>query len=228
MPIRPRLCPLIFLIIFVCGDISYSQLKKPLDPIRANTNYTFEVHRGTRFTFHVDMDAASTIRAVQVFRGNEKSPFQTLSACDYGSPMQLFEGDEQLALVEHDDLDFDGYQDLKLLTLLNDHLGTKVFCVYLWSTKTSQFRYEKQLLIADPIPHTATRTITSHSEYQGGTFIDYTYKWRGTKLVLVAEDGTQDDAKHPECGPVHFSARLVNGNMRFDVDRSEDCSGGTH
>jgi hypothetical protein len=224
MPSRPRASLLLFIGILLCGDRAHSQLKKPLDPKMANTSYTFEVRPGLRFTFHVELDETSTIRAVTVFRENERTPFQTLPACDYTGRMQLFEGDEQTAIVEHGDLNFDGYQDVKLLTYLNDHLGKKIFCVYLWAGNTNHFRYEKQLLIADPIPHPETKSITSHSEYQGGTFADSTYEWRGTKLVLVAEDGTRDNVRYPECGPIHFSRRLVNGRILTTDEDSATCS----
>jgi hypothetical protein len=225
-----RSLPWMFLFIgtlFLSGT-AYAQSKKPLDPQRANTVYKFELHPGHRLTLRVRLDDKSTIKTVDVYRENEPTPFQTLPACAYGGPMQLFEGDEQLALVEHADMDFDGYQDIKILTYLNEHLGKKVFCIYVFSAKANQFRFEKQLLIADPIPHPETRQVTSHSEYFGGTFEDSTYEWHGSALVLIAQEGTRDNPKNPECGPVHFSTRLsVTGEMLTTEDDSI-CSQGRH
>lgn len=200
-----------------CGR-AYAQYKKPLDPERAHAVYTLEINPGHRVTLRVGLDDKSVIQTVYAYRDNEATPFQILPACDYGGPMQLFEGDEQLPLVQHADLNFDGYQDVLILTYLNDHLGKKLFCPYLWNAKAGQFRFEKQLLIADPLAHPETKQITSHSEYFGGTFEDSTYEWRGDTLVLVAQEGTRDNTQHPECGPVHFSNRLVNGKMLTTED----------
>lgn len=211
---------LLLLVGLSCCGRANSQYKRPLDPQLANTVYKFELNADNRLRLRVGLDDKSTIKAVYAYRDNEATPFQTLPACDYGGPMQLFEGDEQLPLVQHADLNFDGYQDVMILTYLNDHLGKKVFCPYLWDAKARQFRFEKQLLIADPIPHPETKQITSHSEYFGGTFEDSTYEWRGDTLVLVAREGTRDNTQHPECGPVHFSTRLVNGKIVTTEDDS--------
>lgn len=126
------------------------------------------------FSFKVEVDSTSTVTGVSVFHEGQRSPFQTLSSCNIDLPMQLLEGDEQLALVNHADFNFDGNEDLQLLQYVNDHLGKSLFCVYLWDDKTDHFRYEPQLFIADPIPHPETRTITSHNDYQGGPFTDST------------------------------------------------------
>src|SRR5712692_3393925 len=123
---------LLGLLLWCCT--AHSQLRQPLDPNLARTSYTFRVHPGIpRFTFQVEVDKTSTITGVSVFREGARSPFQTLLACNKDLPMQLLEGDEQLALVTQADLNFDGYEDVKLLQYTNDHLGKKLFCVYIWS-----------------------------------------------------------------------------------------------
>jgi len=139
--------------------------------------------------------------------------------------MQLLEGDEKLALVRHADFNFDGYEDLELLQYMNDHLGKSLFCVYLWDERTGRFRYEPQLFIADPVPHPETRTITSHSDYQGGPYTDSTYEWHGTKLVLLAGGGITYGSKDARCGFTSFYHRLVNGKMRTIVEKPTACSG---
>jgi hypothetical protein len=210
----------------VSGGLADSQLKKPLDPTVAQRKYSFRIRPGAEaLSFRVEVDSTSTVIGVSVFHEGQRGPFQTLSSCNKDLPMQLLEGDEQLALVKHADFNFDGNEDLQLLQYVNDHLGKSLFCVYLWDDKTGLFRYEPQLFIADPIPHPETRTITSHSDYQGGPFTDSTYQWRGTKLVLLAESGTSYGSKDPQCVFTNFCRKLVNGKMRTIAEKPTACSG---
>jgi hypothetical protein len=219
-------CALLIVGILVSRGTTESQLKKPLDPNLAQTNYSFQVRPGAdSLSLHVELDATSTVTGVSVFHEGQRIPFQTLSSCNKDLPMRLLEGDEKLALVMSADFNFDGYEDLKLLQYVNDHLGKSLFCVYLWDDKAGRFRYEPQLFIADPIPHPETRTITSHSDYQGGPFTDSTYEWHGTKLVLLAESGMTYGSKDAKCAFTNFCRKLVNGKMRTMVEKPTACSG---
>ena len=217
---------LLFVGILVSSGATDAQLKKPLDPNSAQTNYSFRVRSGAdAFYFHVAVDASSTLTGVSISHEGQRDPFQTLSSCSKDLPMQLLEGDEELALVRHADFNFDGYEDLELLQYVNDHLGKSLFCVYLWDERTGRFRYEPQLFIADPIPHPETRTVTSHSDYQGGPYTDSTYEWHSAKLALLAESGITYGSKDAQCGFTSFCQRLVNGKMRTIVEKPTACSG---
>jgi hypothetical protein len=210
------------------STIAHSQLKKKLDPKLARTRYSFSIHDGAPpLTFRVQVDDSSTITGVQVFEPSDAKVFQTLPTCDKNLPMQLYEGDEQLSLVEHADFNFDGYEDIELLQYVNDHLGKKVFCVYPWDPASRRFRYEPQLFIADPLPHPDTKTITSHAEYFGGEHIDSTFRWEGAKLVLVSESGLVRGPKL-ECGFVEYSRRLIKGKMQTVDENYTDCDEKPH
>lgn len=216
------------LILIVSSTIAHPQSKKKLDPKLARTRYSFSIHDGAPpLRFRVQVDDSSTITGVQVFQSSSATPFQTLPARDKNLPMQLFEGDEQLALVEHGDFNFDGYEDVELLQYVNDHLGKKVFCVYLWDPAAGRFHYEPQLFIADPVPHSDTKTITSHAEYFGGEHIDSTYRWEGAKLVLVSESGLIRGPK-VDCGFVEYSRGMINNKMQTLDEKYTDCDEKPH
>lgn len=209
--------------LILSSTAAHPQLKKPLDPKFAHTHYSFSIHDGAPpLTFLVQMDESSTVTGVQVFQPSSATPFQTLPACSKSLSLQLFEGDEQLALVEHSDFNFDGYEDVKILQYVNDHLGKKLFCVYLWDGASGRFRYEPQLFLADPVPHPDTKTITSHAEYFGGEHIDSTFRWEGAKLVLVSESGLIRGPR-PECGFVEYSRKLITGKMQTVAENYTDC-----
>src|SRR6266699_3984748 len=226
MTIHLGSCAVLFVGILVSRGATGAQLKKPLDPNSAQTDYSFRPRPGAdALFFHVEVDASSTVTGVSVSHEGQRNAFQTLSSCSKDLPMQLLEGDEKLGLGRHADFNFDGYEDLELLQYANDHLGKSLFCVYLWDDRTGRFRYEPQLFIADPIPHPETRTITSHSDYQGGPYTDSTYEWNGTKLVLLAEGGITYGSKNAQCGFTSFCQRLINGKMRKIVETPTACSG---
>jgi hypothetical protein len=210
------------------STVAHPQSKKNLDPKLVRTRYSFSIHDGAPpLTFRVQVDDSSTITSVQVFQPSNATAFQTLPTCDKNLPMQLFEGDEQLALVEHADFNFDGYEDIELLQFVNDHLGKKIFCVYLWNPVSGRFQYEPQLFIADPFPHPDTKTITSHAEYFGGEHIDSTFRWEGAKLVLVGESGLVRGPK-VDCGFVEYSRKLINGKMQTVDEKYTDCDEKPH
>lgn len=139
--------------------------------------------------------------------------------------MTLYEGDEQLALVGHADFNFDGFEDLKVLQYVNDHLGKSLFCVYLWDNRAGQFREERQLFgTSEPDPK--NKTIVTHDEYFGGPYIDETYVWRGPKLLLIATKGLLSGSSKPDCGFTSFCSRLVNGKMRR-IEKPTVCREGS-
>jgi len=73
---------------------------KPLDPNRARATYLFPIQPGAKpFRFKVELDQASTVTGVSVFRDGDSSPFQTLPACKDAITEKLTEYDEELELL---------------------------------------------------------------------------------------------------------------------------------
>jgi hypothetical protein len=104
---------------------------RPLNPDNARLNYFFPVRPGEKpFRFKVNLDKTLTVTGVSVFRDGESSPFQTLSACDSDLKDQLTEDAESLEFLRHADLNFDGFEDLKLLIYYIPHLDKRVECIY--------------------------------------------------------------------------------------------------
>lgn len=201
-----------------------AQLKKRLDPKSAVTDYTFSIRPGMDVSVHVTLDATSTIIGTSISHSGEHVPFQEFLPCNKALPMQLYEGDEDLALVAHADLNFDGYEDLKVLQYFNDHLGKSLFCVYLWDDRTGRFREEPTLsglgnFTADP----KSKTISAHEDYFGGVYKDSTWAWRGPKLVLISESGLVSGSENPDCGFTFYCNRLVNGKMRELINKPTVC-----
>lgn len=103
---------------------------KPLDPNKARATYLFPIQPGAKpFRFKVELDQASTVTGVSVFRDGDSSPFQTLPACKDALTEKLTEYDKELELLAHADLNFDGFEDVQLLQYYHPSLGTKVYCI---------------------------------------------------------------------------------------------------
>lgn len=202
-----------------------AQEKNRLDPHSAMTEYTFPVKSGMDVHVHVQLDDTTTITGALISHGTDRTPFQTLSPCNKDLPMTLYEGDEQLALVEHADLNFDGFEDLKVLQYVNDHLGKSAFCVYLWDNRSGHFREEPQLF-GNPQPDPKNKTIFTHEDYFGGVYTDNTYVWNGAKLLLIATKGLVSGSSKTDCGFTSFCSKLVNGKMR-GIDKPTACGDGS-
>jgi hypothetical protein len=215
---------LLSLLAFVCGHIAAQEGPKPLDPSEARTTYVFPVHPGARpFRFKVELDQASTVSGVSVFREGDSSPFQTLPACKDAISEALTEYDDELELLEHADLNFDGFEDVELLQFCHPHLGTKVLCIYTWDNKSGRFRYAPEIPLPNPVPHPETKTITVHQDWMGGIYADSTYRWTGAKFQLIEEHGRLDGTGS-KCAFVDHCEKLVNGQMITTLWRPVMCS----
>jgi hypothetical protein len=201
-----------------------AQEKERLDAHSAMTEYTFAVKAGVDVHVHVQLDDTSTIARALISHGAGQISFQTLSPCNKDLPMTLYEGDEHLALVEHADLNFDGFEDLKVLQYVNDHLGKSLFCIYLWDDRIGQFREEPQLF-GNPEPDPKNKRIFFHEEYFGGVYIDKTCIWRGSKLLLIAEKGLLSGSSKADCRFTSFCSRLLNGKMQR-IEKPTVCGDG--
>jgi len=142
--------------------------------------------------------------------------------------MELYEGDENQVLIEQADFNFDGYDDLKLLQFYHPHLGKSIFCVYLWDEKRSQFRYDPQIPMPDPIPHPENRTVTTHDEFMGGTSSDSVYVWLAGKLIPIAEWGLANEfgqaVANEACPWTAWCTKRINGKMRSVARKHTGCN----
>jgi hypothetical protein len=200
-------------------------LPKPLDPSKARANYSFPVHAGGEiFRFKVEVDKTSTVTGVSVFHADSSILLQTLPTCDSNLRVELTEYDEKLELLEHADLNFDGFEDLKLLQYDNDHLGKKLYCIYLWDNETGRFLFSPELteVAIDPVAHPESKTITTRSDWQGGAHEESTYRWNGGKLELIQQNGLYGDWALQNGKTCHFTfscRRLINGKMVTTLEK---------
>lgn len=217
-------CKLILCCVFIAAIISKSAVAqeklKPLDPTKARTTYTFPILSGAQpFRFQVQLDKASTITGVSVFRSGDSAPFQTLAACKGDPTMQLNEYDDQRELLKHADLNFDGFEDVELLQYYEPHLDKSLYCVYTWSEPGGYFRYAPEIPRVDPIPDQERKTITVHEDWQGGVYSDSTYRWSGAKVELIEKNGRLFGSENPKCGFTDYCSKRVKGNMVTTAER---------
>jgi hypothetical protein len=207
-----------------------------LAPDKAKTSYSFPVRPGGKeFRFKVQLDDASMVTGVSVFREGESSPFQTLAMCGHNLPFQLLkEVDADRVLIKHADLNFDGLEDMELLQYYIPHLDKSLYCTYLWNSKTERFVYSPEISdIGDPVPHSEDRTLTSHEDWQGGDYQDGTYRWNGGKLELIEQDGLYGNPDNTKCGFTYTCRRLIDGKLvstleklvcsKEEMDKLPDC-----
>jgi hypothetical protein len=200
---------------------------KQLDPDKAHTDYTFPVRPGGRpLRFKVVLDQTMTITAVSVFQLGESIPFQTLPMCQ-GLSEQLTEYDQGRELLEHADLNFDGFEDLMLLQYYQPHLATKVFCVYTWDNNSGQFRYAPEIPGPNPVPHPGSKTITVHQDWMGGVYADTTYRWTGSNFVETERSGRAFGSDRPQCGFTDHCEKLISGEMVTTLWRPIACAEST-
>jgi hypothetical protein len=198
---------------------------KSLDPSKARTNYSFPVRPDRPpFRFQVQLDKSMTITGVSVVRQGASTPFQFLPSCDKNLTMELNEYDDKLELLKHADLNFDGFEDVQLMQYFHPHLATSVFCIYLWDDSAGRFRYAPEIPSINPLPHPESKTITVHQDFQGGPYIDITYRWNGTKVESIEENGRSYGSQNPECGFTDYCSRLINGEITITAERPAGCT----
>lgn len=200
---------------------------KPIDPGKARTKYSFPIQAGAApYQFEVELDKTSTITGVSVYRASDSKPLQSLAAC--GGPglnYQVMEDDQNLELLQHVDLNFDGFEDLELLLDYVPHLDKKLYCIYLWNPKSGRFEYSKELsedLGVNPEAHPESKTITTHEDWQGGSWQDSTYRWNDGKLQLIEQKGLQGDwsqQSDSHCGYAFTCSRLVDDKLTTTLEK---------
>jgi len=211
--------------------LSHAQELKALAAESLKTTTSFPVRAGRApLTVRVRIEQDGTIRDSQVFRQGSQTPFQTIPPCQQNKVMRLYPGDEERALVEHADFNFDGFEDLKLLQDFVPHLGKSYFCVYLWDEMSGQFRFEPQIPEPDPIPHPEDKTITTQDVYSGdATYRHALYVWIAGKVTEIARWGvTRNEptvpGTDPACPWVAYCSKRINGKMQNVSTKEMGCN----
>lgn len=209
----------------VPGSAVAQNTEKPLDPNDPRLTFSFPIHtEGKPFRDKVELDKATgAIAGLSVFGEGDTRPLQTLTACtDAGLGEYVTETWDDFSLSEilmHEDLNFDGYQDLELVQNLNPRID----CIYLWDNQTGRFQFSKELsaisLRLDA--HPENQTLTTFS-YWGGPWEESTYRWNHGKLEQIASSsllGDWSNATSERCGFTFTCSSLVNGKMVTTLEK---------
>lgn len=163
-------------------------------------SFTFKIAPNLpEFTFKVIPDVQepdqngnphSTIRDVEVFRGDAKLPSQKLEDCEWEDMEAPPRNADWFRTL---DMNLDGYKDISILTNWGA-TGNEQGCVWLYDPDSGRFEFSKEFshlgrFEIDP----KTRTITTHSNggAAGTIFRAAKYAVQGQHLVLlltVAQD----------------------------------------
>ena len=198
---------------------------KPLDPAKARINYAFPVRTGAApLRFRVQLNPSGEVTGLSVFRSGDAAPFQNLPTCKDTITEAFTEYEQELDLLEHADLNFDGFEDLKLMQAYSAHLGTKVFCFYTWDNQASLFRSAPDIPGPNPVPHLENKTLTVHQDWFGGDYADSTWRWTGAKFELVEEFGRVSGSDDPKCGFTDHCEKRIAGKMVTTLSRGVVCS----
>ncbi|HXZ42081.1 MAG TPA: hypothetical protein VEG68_15155 [Terriglobales bacterium] len=140
----------------------------------------------------------TTVREVQVFRGDSKQPTQSLEDCELSDMEAPRRGSEWFRAV---DMNFDGYKDIYMLTSWGA-TGNESGCVWLFDPESSRFEFSKDFselgrFTLDP----ATKTITTHSNggRVGTVFEAAKYIIEGNRpvpTITVAQDWDFDKKEY--------------------------------
>lgn len=153
-------------------------------------------------------NAQSTVKRIEVYRGNSEKPFQQLEGCDLGE-MEAPPNGSDWFLAE--DFNFDGYKDVFLMTWWGA-TGNQGGCIWLYNTRSGRFEYSKELSELpwrrlDP----TTKTIFTFENggAVGRVYDANRYRVEDNKPVLIwHEHQDLDDAKHQ----FHCTAEKLKGN----------------
>lgn len=132
----------------------------------------------------------STVQAIEVFRGDSARPLQRLTGCDFdkmGPPPRNADW------FRTDDFNFDGYQDIYLMTnsgVTGNHYG----CIWLYNPTIRKFDYSKEFsqlstYWLDP----ASKTIRSFDRGGPTGYVANKYKVENDRPVLFWSANQQWD-----------------------------------
>jgi hypothetical protein len=140
----------------------------------------------------------TTVREVQVFRGDSKEPMQSLEDCALSDMEAPPRGYDWFRAV---DMNFDGYKDIYMLTGWGA-TGNGSGCVWLYDPESSRFEFSKDFselgrFTLDP----ATKTIVTHVNggMAGTVFRAAKYIIEGDRpvsIITVAQDWDFDKKEY--------------------------------
>jgi hypothetical protein len=179
---------------------------------------TEDLSHGATFTFKIALDLPqftfkiipepyprdeygnphTTVREVQVFRGDSTQPVQSLEDCELSDMEAPRRGSEWFRAL---DMNFDGYKDIYMLTSWGA-TGNESGCVWLYDPKSSRFEFSKDFselgrFTLDP----ATKTIVTHGNggRVGTIFRAAKYIIEGNRpvsIITVAQDWDLDKKEY--------------------------------
>jgi hypothetical protein len=169
----------------------------------------------------------TTVRDVQVIRGNSKEPLQSLEGCEWEGMEAPPRGSDWFRA---EDLNFDGYDDIYVLTNWGA-TGNELGCVWLYDPKASRFEFSREFselgrFTLDP----ATKTIATHSNGGMAGTIFQAAKYiiennRPVPVVTVAQDFDFDKKEYhcivqQRCGRGNdlLTVRDVRAKSKDDFD----------
>jgi hypothetical protein len=169
-------------------DVSYGT-----EDLRGGVECRFEIRPNLPvYKFHLIADAASnTIVRIEIRREKDDSHSQILEVENVESP---YRGSEYFGT---DDINFDGYQDLRLLAWWGV-TGNSGYIYWIFDPKTGKFVENKELQdLSNPIPHPKTKTITTSSVggMAGRIHFLNTYSFEKSKLTLIRTESQDWDEK---------------------------------
>jgi len=184
-------------IIFVQGvlsPIAGAKRSSVTEDLSQGASFSFKIAPNLpEFTFKVisevrepddNGNAQSTVRDIEVFRGNSKHPLQHLTGCELSEMEPPPKGLNWFRAV---DFNFDNYRDIYLTTAWGA-TGNQYGCVWLYNTATGRFDYSKEFSdLARSSLDPATKMISTYDNY-GMTGLDHIaqkYKVENNRPVLI-------------------------------------------
>lgn len=233
-------------LILANNPLTAQENPKPLNASDTRLNFSFSVrHDGPAFEFKVNLDNDGIISGVSVYRRGATRELQTLPGCRQFPDQvnDIWTKHDLSLLITHADLNFDGYEDLELMSNYIPHLDKKLYCIYLWDNKLGRFNYSKELTgIATNIEaHPESKTLTEREDWQGGgAWRESKYRWNGNKLELIEQNSLMGEwgmQAKDRCGFTFTCSRLIHGKFATtltkqicspdEMDALPECPGAT-
>jgi hypothetical protein len=177
-----------------------------IEDLSAGATFRFEIApKLPLFTFKIisevrddqDRFPQSTVLGVEVFKGDSAQPLQRLAGCDFG---EMEAPRRQVDWFRTDDINFDGYQDIYLMTNWGA-TGNQYGCIWLYNPATEKFDYSKALsqlsrYWLDP----SSKTIRTFDKFgmAGDAHTANRYKIVGNKPVLIWSEHQDWDANREQ------------------------------
>jgi len=187
------------------------RLDKPLDTdsvmedLSEGATFRFEIApKLPLFTFKLIPDVQgdqngvpqSTVLGIEVYKGDSAQKMQSLDGCNFSESEPPPRGTSEW--FHTDDINFDGYQDLYLLTDWGA-TGNRHGCIWLYNPATEKFEYSTALSALsgywlDP----ASRTIRTFERVGFDIYTANKYKFDGNQPVLIWSENQDWDAERKQ------------------------------